>query len=238
MVINEQQRQSIRKLYDRLKPNKINLGVELYEDIVKEYLKLRPRKAYYKASYEIDDAEYEYLKPLTDENVEEISSIIKQLDPNDEYDFEYVLSDEIAAIADKEYLYQTNELEQELTLTYVDLNKKYYCYGVTLAIFNEGLRSAPTIDEHKINIPEEEYVYLLAKALYTKQTRGKEFTLNLLRIANEELYNGICNTIDIGYFGINNYPNVVPKYAVELTEVNEDVELLASIINEELQTPH
>lgn len=209
---------------------------EGFSAIAQEYLKHKNRSVYYMIDYDSCDAScdgYQYLKPLTDENIEDIKATIKQLDPNDEFEFADLVHDCPEAFSEKEYLCQKGRFEEELYVKHIDLGTKYYVYKFKVAEFKNGIDAAPNINMIRICITDEEYVYLIAESLAYKccNTSG-ELTLNRLRTLNPEIYGKICGTIETSLFDSNCHPFIVPIYAVEFIEIDSDAQLLSEIIKE------
>ena len=234
MELTQIQKQALQAIYkNTLDAYALNWR-EGYDAVIKEYLKYKNRRVYYHVDYSPynDSCDgYEYLKALTDDEVADIKATIKALDPEGEFEFDDLVWEVPEALEDKEYLWATGRFDEELYVTKIDLETKYYCYEFKVAEFCDGVANAPSISNMRICLTDEEYAYLTAECMNYKCSKySGAFTLCRLRTANRELYDKICNRIETSLFESNIYPCEVPIYAVEFTEIEVDAQLLAETI--------
>ena len=236
MELTQIQKIALREAYLNARADHSLRIRDCHSTLVREYLKLKDRRTYYMVSYDTykeDGCDYQYLRPLSDENIADIKATIKQLDPNDEYDFDDLVCDTPEALSDKEYLKAYGRFDEELYVTKVNLAEKHYCYEFKVAHFSDGVEGQSTISRLMIALTDEEYIYLTAECMAKWTFHYVEpFTINRLRTANPALYDKICSTIESSHFDVNCYPHMIPVYAVEIVECEADAQLLASIIED------
>ena len=213
-----------------------------YTEIVTEFLKTKERQPFYEVTY-LDDPETNNeiteLKALTDENVAEINQYIDDIidreypeeacNKSDEQWRKDLLSDVICDFSEKEWLLKENLNFMPMQVGYIDLNQKYYCYNIKVALFPDGMDNPPKILNWVLNLPDDKYIYLTAEYMV-----NPNFSFNKLRTKDKDMYNIICNDIEGRLHG-NAYPCDVPTYAVEFTEIVEDAQLLLKSIENSVE---
>lgn len=236
MNITQIQKDALLKAYNGTSDSPVRNSRECYSAIAQEYLKYKNRDVFYMINYEACDGsldDFWCLRLLTDENIADIKATIKQLDPNDEFEFNDLVNDCPEAFSFKDYLCKTGRFEKDLYVRYIDLHKKYYVYEFKVAEFTNGIEAAPSIKKTRVSLTDEEYVYLVAESLvYKCGNAGGSLTLDRLRTINISIFDKICHVIETSLFESNCYPHIVPIYAVELVEIDADAQLLAEIIKE------
>lgn len=236
MNLTQIQKDALLKAYNGTSDSPVRNSRECYSAIAQEYLMYKNRDVFYKINYDTCDGsidDFWCLRQLTDENIADIKATIKQLDPNDEFEFNDLVNDCPEAFSYKDYLYKTGRFEEDLYVRYIDLHTKYYVYEFKVAEFKNGIEAAPNIHSIRISLTDEEYVYLVQESLaYKCRNTGGELTLDRLRTINISIFDKICNAIETSLFESNCYPYIVPVYAAELVEIDADAQILAEIIQE------
>ena len=208
-----------------------------YTEIVTEFLKTKERQPFYEVTY-LDDPETNneitVLRALTDENIAEINQCIDDLidiecpeeacNKSDEQLRKDLLSEVLCDLSEKEWLLKENLNFTPMQVGYIDLNQKYYCYKIKVALFLDGMYNPPEILNWVLNLSDARYIYLTAEYMV-----NPNFSFNKLRTKDKEMYNIICNSIE-GRLHRNTYPCDVPTYTIEFTEIIEDAKKLLESI--------
>lgn len=217
---------------------------EHYRERAAEFLAAKERQPYYLVSYEEDvedGADFERLKPLSEDNISEIKAFIdayinkayaKEIAQGEEIDDVWrneVAVEAIGELSEKEYLCEDSRFFRPSVVTNIDLNTKHYCYRVKIAIFPNGMASEPRIICTNINLPDDVYLYLLVEFMW-----NPELSFNKLRTMNQDVYERVCSYVDNFFHGCV-YPCNVPTYAVELTEIIEDAQILLRSIKNSVE---
>ena len=201
---------------------KDTLAYDIYEDVIKLGLQLKQegRVAYYGIDYTDDeDNDFHLLTPLTEAQVDEIKQAA--VVDGEEVDYDDILAD----LSDKDYLYAEGPCGG-LTPFHIELDAPSYLYDIEVAVFPDGLRGNHQVLERKVQLTDEEYIWLVGRYMCAPY-----MSFNWLRFQNRKLYDKICEFVedniesDLMQF-------YTPTYAVELTELKQDAALYVQCIGE------
>ncbi len=214
-----------------------NLNSELgRKSAIADYLAAKERIKSYVVTYrryfyedgDCDDYTPEYFKDFTDEQVALVRELIARAEEDGE-DLWVYLDDE-KEVEKYAFLQQDVDgcgrwcLEPES----VDLDAVYYRYGFKLAIFYKGFENQPTISDVRMEFSDEEYIALLDWKICNPRSG-----FNFLRISNPDLYQRLTNYFDNCFTSGDHPPFFAPTYAVEMTEVEEDVKRILAKYGEQ-----
>ena len=205
-----------------------------YTEIVKEYLKQKPRVPFYRVWYEdCNENEYTFLKPINEDDMADILATARQFDPDDECELAYIISEESETFSDKKYFQMVGRFGYDLYITAIDLDKKYYCYKFRFANFEKGVEEKPEVFNAMVYLTDEDYIYLTAEHMVYPS-----FSLARLRKKRSAIYDDICSIAEqmIREEGINRCGDDVLQhlYLVEFAEIKEDAERLLDSIESKI----
>lgn len=214
-----------------------NLNTELgRKAAIADYLATKERVNSYVVTYrryfykdgDCDDYTPEYFKEFTDEQVALVRELLARAKEDGE-DLWVYLEEEKEA---EKYAFLQQEVDGlgqwYLEPESVDLDTIYHRYGFKLAIFYKGFEHQPTISDVRLAFSDEEYTALLDWKLCNPRSG-----FNFMRISNPELYQRLTNCFDSCFTTGDHPPFYTPTYAVEMTEVEEDVKRILAEYGEQ-----
>lgn len=203
---------------------------------IADYLATKERVNSYVVTYrryfyrdgDCDDYTPEYFKEFSDEQIALVRELLARAKEDGE-DFWVYLEDEKEA---EKYAFLQQEVDGcgqwYLEPESVDLDTVYHRYGFKLAIFYKGFENQPTINNLRIGLSDEEYITLLDWKICNPRSG-----FNFMRISNLELYQKLANCFDSCFTSGDHPPFYAPTYAVEMTEVEEDVKCILTKYGEQ-----
>lgn len=204
-----------------IKTRKGCLPIDVYKDII--VLSLQHHKknstAYFSVEYADQDyiSQYKMFVPLVAENIAEIQATLAA----DELSY---FEQALYSLAERDYLNATLA-GRDLIPTDIDLDHPHYLYGVTVALFEDGIAAAPKIIERKVELTDEQYKWLAYRYMICPST-----SFNSLRTLNPELFNNILAQVEAN---IELEPVLlpIPAFAIELTQIATDALNLRRIVD-------
>ena len=203
--------------------NNGSLIIDYANKAIELWIKLQQENfpTHYSVVYTDDDytSEYKMFIPLTSEQINEIKQAA--IIDGEECDYDDVLEQ----FADRDFLHVDGPCG-DLTPSQIDLDHKYYLYSIDVAVFINGLNNPPKILKRKIELNNEEYIWLMYRYMIYPET-----SFNEIRNLNPKLFNKMCGDIEANIEdGVVQYST--PAYTADLTQIKEDAAELKKNIDE------